>query len=124
MKTGHGNHEIIGQYASDNFIHAGHPGLGVDQHGVATRGDGNIAMHHSATLFDANEGEVDVATGRRHVIGRDDHLTEVEGMAIVPDRIVLARDRAQRARATREKNRASSSEHMADEWMRQNNLQW
>jgi hypothetical protein len=44
-----------GQYASDQTTH--------DPYGTLARGDGNLAMHHSTTLFDAKPTTFDPALG-------------------------------------------------------------
>jgi len=129
---------IIGQYASDHFIHGDKAGFDSDTSGVDTRGDGNIAFHHEGTLFDATDNDYDETTGRR--IGTDPyaHLTEVEGMAIVSDNEIFSDDSESDSRGVvvldvdpvklsiggRSRARREEPQMSADEWMKLNGKNW
>ncbi len=109
-------HEIVGQYATDHILHAGHPGLNDDSLGVKTRGSGRVAFHHPQTLFDENEGVVSEITGQRRVVSPEDEFLELEGVNIHPDQVVLG--------STRERRSKRAGTDLADEWMRQNGHKW
>ena len=112
----HPKNEIVGQYASDYFLHPNHPGLEDDSLGVKTRGKGSVAFHHSQTLFDESDGTINEIDGRvRRVTGEDD-LKAVEGMSIVPDRMILG--------SLSRVRRGEPPIDPADEWMKKNGHKW
>lgn len=104
--------ELHGMYASDHAFGADPTLLAAI--GADTRGDGTIGFHKRG-LFDEADKLPDEATGNVET-DEVDVFSEVEGITVVPDRVVLD--------SFKHRSNEAGKSDLADKWMKQMGYKW